>query len=108
MEDILVDRSQSAPHSDESSSKMTTPSKRSVDDIVDIPDNTSTSKIRPLTKRVCVLSYSASDLYINVLHEYVPQSGGNGSHVVEKRYIPSPSFGAPLHHPIGASTSISS
>ncbi|KAG2292813.1 hypothetical protein Bca52824_039482 [Brassica carinata] len=32
-------------YSDESSSKMTTPSKRTVDDIVDIPYNTSTSKI---------------------------------------------------------------
>ncbi|CAF1956609.1 unnamed protein product [Brassica oleracea] len=35
-------------YSDESSSKMATPSKRSVDDIVDIPDNTSTSKMRPV------------------------------------------------------------
>ncbi|CAG7871193.1 unnamed protein product, partial [Brassica rapa] len=33
-------------YSDESSSKMITPSKRTVDDIFDIPDNTSTSKIR--------------------------------------------------------------
>ncbi|KAL0655496.1 hypothetical protein Bca4012_076080 [Brassica carinata] len=35
-------------YSDESSGKMATPSKRSVDDIVDIPDNTSTSKMRPV------------------------------------------------------------
>ncbi|KAG2330321.1 hypothetical protein Bca52824_001501 [Brassica carinata] len=34
-------------YSDESSSKMTTPAKRPVDDIVDIPDTTSTSKLRP-------------------------------------------------------------
>ncbi|KAF2552164.1 hypothetical protein F2Q68_00034077 [Brassica cretica] len=35
-------------YSDESSGKMATPSKRSVDDIVDIPDNTSTSKMCPV------------------------------------------------------------
>ncbi|CAF1956543.1 unnamed protein product [Brassica oleracea var. botrytis] len=35
-------------YSDVSSSKMATPSKRSVDEIVDIPYNTSTSKMRPV------------------------------------------------------------
>ncbi|RID67944.1 hypothetical protein BRARA_C00144 [Brassica rapa] len=48
-------------YSDESSSKMTTPSKRSVDDIVDIPDNTSTSKIRPL-KSIKVEKMSMEEL----------------------------------------------
>ncbi|KAH0904049.1 hypothetical protein HID58_043552 [Brassica napus] len=40
-------------YSDESSGKMTTPSKRSCGDIVDHPDTTSTSKVRPV-KRIKV------------------------------------------------------
>ncbi|KAG2290895.1 hypothetical protein Bca52824_037564 [Brassica carinata] len=46
---------------DESSSKMATPSKRSVDDIVDIPDNTSTSKMR-LVKNIKIEKMSSDEL----------------------------------------------
>ncbi|CAN7029443.1 unnamed protein product, partial [Brassica rapa subsp. trilocularis] len=54
----------------------------------------------------CMHSIPLKSIFGRVLKDITnePQSGGNGSHVVEKRYIPSPSFGALLHHPIGAST----
>ncbi|XP_048605770.1 uncharacterized protein LOC106454158 [Brassica napus] len=48
-------------YSDEISSKMATPSKRSVDDIVDIPDNTSTSKMRPV-KNIKIEKMSSDEL----------------------------------------------
>ncbi|XP_048599222.1 uncharacterized protein LOC125579280 [Brassica napus] len=48
-------------YSDESSSKMATPSKRSVDDIVDIPDNTSTSKMRHV-KSIKIEKMSSDEL----------------------------------------------
>ncbi|KAL0716418.1 hypothetical protein Bca4012_065740 [Brassica carinata] len=50
-------------YSDESSSKMTTPSKRTADEIAEIPDNTSTSKIRPI-KNIKVEKMSSEEISI--------------------------------------------